>query len=54
MFSENGTPDANGNYVVNHTADVFLIGRNGEYEGTIGFGEDKDAAMAKIKRLVQG
>ena len=54
VFSENGTPDASGNYVVNHTADVFLIGRNGEYEGTIGFGEDKDAAMAKIKRLVQG
>ncbi len=54
VYSENGTPDAQGNYAVNHTADVFLIGRNGEYEGTIGFGEDTAAALAKIKRLVAG
>jgi protein SCO1/2 len=54
VYSENGTPDKDGDYVVNHTADVFLIGKSGEYEGTIAFGEDKDAAVAKIKRLVAG
>jgi protein SCO1/2 len=54
VFSENGTPDANGNYAVNHTASLFLIGPNGEYEGSIDYGENKDAALAKIKRLVAG
>jgi protein SCO1/2 len=54
VFSENGPKDANGNYVVNHTASVFLIGRNGEFEGTIDYGEPKDSAEAKIKRLVAG
>lgn len=54
VFSENGPKDANGSYVVNHTASVFLIGRNGEYEGAIAYGEPKASAIAKIKRLVEG
>jgi len=54
VFSENGTPDANGNYVVNHTASVFLMGKNGEFEGTIDYGEATQSAEAKIKRLVAG
>ena len=52
VFSENGKPDANGNYPVNHTATVFLMGKNGEFEGTIDYGENKDSALAKIKRLI--
>ncbi len=52
VFSENGTPDASGNYPVNHTADLFLIDANGQYQGTISYGEAKDAALAKIKRLI--
>lgn len=52
VFSELGTPDANGNYIVNHTADVFLMDRNGQFKGTIAYGEDKSAAEAKIKRLM--
>jgi len=51
VFSEKGPPE-NGSYSVNHTASVFLVGRNGEYEGTIDFGEAKPSAEAKIKRLV--
>jgi protein SCO1/2 len=54
VFSENGPKDAKGSYVVNHTATVFLMGRNGEFEGTIDYGEAKASAIAKIKRLVQG
>jgi protein SCO1/2 len=54
VFSENGKPDANGNYVVNHTADVFLVDANGKYQGTISYTEDKASALAKIKRLVGG
>lgn len=52
VFSENGQADASGNYLVNHTATVFLIGRDGTFKGTIDYGEAKDSAEAKIKRLV--
>ncbi|MEO8759211.1 MAG: SCO family protein [Devosia sp.] len=54
VFSENGKPDADGNYPVNHTANVFLMDANGKFQGTIAFGEDKASALAKIKRLVGG
>ena len=40
------------NYLVNHTASVFLIGRDGSFDGTISFGENREAALAKIRRLV--
>ena len=52
VFSEKGPADKNGYYAVNHTANVFLIGKNGEFEGTIDYGENKETAEAKIKRLV--
>ncbi|MEP7240249.1 MAG: SCO family protein [Devosia sp.] len=54
VFSENGAADGSGNYVVSHTADVFLLDRDGAYQGTIAFGEAKSAVLAKIKRLVAG
>jgi protein SCO1/2 len=52
VMSENQKPDEDGNYLVNHTASVFLIGKDGRFEGTIAYGEDKATAEAKIKRLV--
>lgn len=52
VFSEKGQVDKTGGYLVNHTANVFLIGKNGEFEGTIAYGEDKQSAEAKIKRLI--
>lgn len=52
VMSENKEPDQFGNYIVNHTATVFLIGKDGEFEGTIAYGEDKATAVAKIKRLI--
>jgi protein SCO1/2 len=42
------------NYLVNHTASVFLVGRDGSFAGTISYGEDREAALAKIRRLVEG
>jgi protein SCO1 len=39
-------------YSMNHTASVFLLNADGGFEGTISYGEDKDAALAKLKRLV--
>ena len=52
VFSEKGQADNSGGYLVNHTANVFLIGKDGEFEGTIAYGEDKQSAEAKIKRLI--
>lgn len=52
VMSEATAPDADGFYLVNHTASVFLINKDGEFEGTIAYGEAKDTAVAKIKKLM--
>jgi len=39
-------------YLVNHTASLYLIDRDGRFEGTVAYGENHDAAISKIKRLV--
>lgn len=41
-------------YTVNHTALTFLIDASGTFEGTIAYEEAHDAALAKVKRLVEG
>lgn len=50
--SETTEPDADGFYLVNHTASVFLINKDGSFEGTIAYGEPTDTAVAKIKKLI--
>ncbi|MBN9315820.1 MAG: SCO family protein [Devosia sp.] len=52
VMSEATAPDADGYYLVNHTASVFLINRDGRFEGTIAYGESKDTAVAKIRKLI--
>jgi protein SCO1/2 len=52
--SEIGEKRADGFYLVNHTANVFLIDRNGRFQSTIAYGESSDTATAKIKRLMGG
>jgi len=39
-------------YLVNHTASVFLVNSRGEFVSTIAYGEDTDTALAKIRRLI--
>lgn len=51
-MSEKTAPDESGFYLVNHTASVFLIDADGRFEGTIAYGEAKDTAVAKIKKLL--
>jgi len=51
-MSEKSAPDESGFYLVNHTASVFLIDADGRFEGTIAYGEAKDTAVAKIKKLL--
>ena len=43
-----------GGYTVDHTATVYLMDENGDFHGTIGWGEDPDTAFRKIERLVKG
>lgn len=40
-------------YLVDHTASVFLIGEDGRFEGTISYGEARNTAIAKIRRLME-
>ena len=51
-MSEKTELDVGGFYLVNHTASVFLIDADGRFEGTIAYGEAKDTAVAKIKKLL--
>ena len=41
-----------GDYTMDHTASILLLGRNGDFFGTIAYGENPDTAIAKLKRLV--
>ena len=52
IYSKKGTDDGTGTYLVDHTASVFLLDKDGEFKGTIAYGEDQNAADDKIKRLV--
>jgi protein SCO1 len=51
IYSKKGPDDGTGTYLVDHTATVFLLGKDGEFEGTIAYGEDQKAVADKIKRL---
>jgi protein SCO1/2 len=45
-------PGTDGNYTMNHTASVFLVSAQGQFEGTIAYGESMEATLAKIRRLL--
>ena len=54
VFSEKVGEPGDPNYLVNHTALTFLIDEDGSFEGTVAYEEDRETALAKVKRLVQG
>jgi protein SCO1/2 len=39
---------------MDHTASVILLDRKGGFAGTIAYGENPKAALAKLKRLEAG
>ncbi len=45
--------EAGGNYTMDHTASVFLVGADGTLRGTIAYGEDAAAAEAKLRDLLR-
>ncbi|MEX3010069.1 SCO family protein [Hoeflea sp. TYP-13] len=48
------TNDPDGDYVMDHTASVFLLHNGGQFKGTISFGEDSDVAVKKLENLISG
>ena len=47
-------PTSDGGYTMDHTASVFLFDREGQFSGTIAFGEAAEMRMAKLRKLVGG
>ena len=47
-------PLEGGDYTMDHTASIFLLDRNGEFQGTIAYRESNDTALAKLRRLIGG
>jgi protein SCO1 len=50
--SELGEKRDDGFYLVSHTASMFLIDRNGRFQGLIDYAEATDSALGKIRRLI--
>mgnify|MGYP001827353794 CR=1 FL=1 len=46
--------DPDGDYVMDHTASVYLLGDGGRFQGTISYGEDADVAVKKLQNLIRG
>lgn len=44
----------NGDYTMDHTASILLLNSDGDFAGTIAYGENPDNAIAKLKRLAKG
>ena len=52
VFSEKVDDEGASEYLINHTASVFMINAEGGFVGTISYGEARDVALEKIRRLV--
>lgn len=53
-ISEKADVRSETDYLVNHTATVFMVDGDGNLFGTIAYGENSDTAKAKIERMVTG
>ncbi len=45
-------PTSDGDYTIDHTATVYLMGRRGEFVTAIDHQEAQDTALAKLRRLI--
>lgn len=41
-----------GGYTIDHTASVFLLDRQGQFQGTIAYREDMETALGKLRNLL--
>ncbi|SNY92514.1 protein SCO1/2 [Cohaesibacter sp. ES.047] len=44
--------DGGDNYVMDHTASVYLMKKGNIFSGTIAYGEEHDTAVAKLRKLI--
>ncbi len=51
VFSEKTEVEGSTEYLMNHTASVFMIDDEGEFFGTIAYQEDNQTALDKVRRL---
>jgi protein SCO1/2 len=47
-------PSDDGNYIMDHSAAVYLLDKEATFTGTVDYKEDEATALAKLKRLVAG
>jgi protein SCO1/2 len=47
-------PLEGGNYTMDHTAGVFMMDGEGKFSGILDIHEQRDAILAKLRRLVEG
>ncbi|MCF6302847.1 MAG: SCO family protein [Devosiaceae bacterium] len=52
VFSEKVDDAGASDYLVNHTASVFMLNKDGGFIGTISYEEDTQTAISKVQRLV--
>ncbi len=52
VVSEKVEDSGAADYLVNHTASVFMMTGAGAFLGTIAYGENRETALAKIRRLL--
>lgn len=45
-------PIEGGDYTIDHTASVFLLDRQGQFQGTIAYREDMETALGKLRNLL--
>ncbi|MFA6153266.1 SCO family protein [Mesorhizobium sp.] len=47
-------PTEDGDYTMDHTATIFLMGAEGQFKGTISYGEDMAIRLRKLRNLIAG
>ena len=52
VYSQKVKTDEATDYLVDHTASVFVLDKDGRFQSTIAYGEDKESAIAKIRRVL--
>ena len=45
-------PLEDGEYTMDHTASIFLVSKDGSLQGTIGYQDEPDVALKKLRILV--
>ncbi len=47
-------PTEDGDYTMDHTASIFLMDADGQFAGTISYGESMEVRLQKLRRLIAG